>query len=140
LFLQKGGFYMGVSGIDHFSINVISMEESVYFYEKVLGLEKLHSVDMGDHTLQYFNLGGEVMLELIKYHYDSGNAALFPDTKGIYRHIALKVENINAFFENLKKLDVKITRQLDFCEKLNFHNILLKDPNGVEIELLERKK
>ncbi|MCX7658106.1 MAG: VOC family protein, partial [Oscillospiraceae bacterium] len=80
-----------------------------------------------------------IMLELIKYHYDSGEAAFFPDTEGIYRHMALKVKNISAFFERLKKLDVKITRQLNFCEKLNFYNILLKDPNGVEIELVERK-
>ncbi len=131
---------MGVSGIDHFSINVVSMEESIYFYENVLGLERLHSVDMGDHTLQYFNLGKGIMLELIKYHYDSGSAAFFPDTKGIYRHIALKVENINEYFDRLTKLGAKITRRLDFCEKLDFYNILLKDPNGVEIEFLERKK
>jgi lactoylglutathione lyase len=131
---------MGIMGVDHVTINVVSMEESIYFYETVLGLIKLNSVDMGDHTLQYFKLNNYTMLELIQYHYETAKESLPVDTKGIYRHLALQVENIQEFYSELCKTNANITSPLGFCEKLGFYNILIKDPNGVEIELLERKE
>ncbi|MFA9376706.1 MAG: VOC family protein [Lachnotalea sp.] len=131
---------MGIIGVDHFTINVISMEESIYFYETILDLTKLNLVDMGDHTLQYFKLDSNTMLELIQYHYDTDIVNLDVDTKGIYRHLALKVKGINEFHKQLIKRGATITSPLAFCENLDFYNILLKDPNGVEIELLERKE
>ena len=130
---------MGIMGVDHVTINVVSMEESIYFYETVLGLIKLNSVDMGDHTLQYFKLNNYTMLELIQYHYETAKESLPVDTKGIYRHLALQVESIQEFYSELCKTNANITSPLGFCEKLSFYNILIKDPNGVEIELLERK-
>lgn len=130
---------MGIIGVDHFTLNVKSMEESIHFYETILGLTKLHTVDMGDHTLQYFALDQGSMLELIEYHYDS-NQVIYPvDGKGVYRHIALRVQGLQEFYDRLIKADVTITNPLGFCEKLDFYNVLIKDPNGVEIELLERK-
>lgn len=131
---------MGITGLDHFTINVNSMKESIYFYENILKLKKLDSVDMGDHTLQYFTLDNGMMLELIAYHYETKKEEYSVDTKGIYRHLALKVKGIQEFYHHLLINDVDITMPLGFCEKLNFYNILLKDPNGVEIELLERKE
>lgn len=136
--LKIGDDKMAITGADHFTINVISMKESIDFYENILGLTKLNTVDMGDHTLQYFKLDGNTMLELIQYHYDTDAVNLPVDTKGIYRHLALKVKGINEFYNQLIKTNANITNPLAFCEKLNFYNILLKDPNGVEIELLER--
>jgi catechol 2,3-dioxygenase-like lactoylglutathione lyase family enzyme len=130
---------MAITSIDHVTINVVSMEESIYFYETILGLIKLNSVDMGDHTLQYFRLNNHTMLELIQYHYDTGKEMLSIDTRGMYRHVALQVENIQEYYSQLCKTEVNITSPLGFCEKLGFYNILLLDPNGVEIELLERK-
>jgi len=131
---------MAITGIDHVTINVVSMEESIHFYETILKLTKLHSVDMGDHTLQYFRLNNHTMLELIQYHYETDREKLSVDTRGIYRHLALQVENIQDFYAEFCKTNANITSPLGFCEKLSFYNILLIDPNGVEIELLEHKE
>lgn len=131
---------MAIIGVDHVTINVVSMEESIYFYETILKLAKLHAVDMGDHTLQYFSINNHTMLELIRYQYETDREKLSVDSKGIYRHLALQVENIQEFYTGLCKTDANITSPLGFCEKLSFYNILLIDPNGVEIELLERKE
>lgn len=56
--------------LDHITINVTDLEASRKFYGDVLGLKPLPTVDMGDHELWYFDLGGGVMLELILYKDD----------------------------------------------------------------------
>lgn len=83
---------MKITGIDHVTINVVVMKESIDFYENTLQLQKGDFVDMGDHVIQYFSMDDFSTLELIQYKYE---------TEG-------------------------------------FTNFLCKDPNGVEIEILER--
>ena len=49
---------MQVKEINHVTINMKDKEKSLDFYGRVLGLEKLHEVDMGDHYIRYFALPG----------------------------------------------------------------------------------
>lgn len=131
---------MKILGVDHITINVISMEKSIYFYEKVLGLTKEECIDMGDHFIQYFKFPDQNILELIKYKYETGMNATPVDTKSIYRHIAMKVDNLDEIYNIIQQeKEIEIHMKPAFCNKLNFRNILIKDPNGVEIEILERK-
>lgn len=127
-----------VTGTDHIAINVISMEESILFYEKLLGQKKEEAIDMGDHVLQYFQLNGIFRLELIWYRYDTETAELPVNAKGIYRHLALSVENLEEFSLFLTHSGVTVKKTLEYCETLGFYNMLILDPNGIEIELVER--
>lgn len=131
---------MNIAGMDHVTINVISMEDSIQFYEEILGLKKGDQVNMGDHFIQYFFIHPTLKLELIKYNYETENVEVEVDCSGIYRHIALLVTDLEHYSVYLKEKKVPITMDLSFCEKLDFHNMLITDPNGVEIELVEYQK
>ena len=124
---------------DHITINVKDMKKSEEFYGDILGLKKLDIVDMGDHRLHYFELSGDLMLELIEYDEDHGE--LHPDvkTRGILRHLALQCEDVDSLYEKLKNGGFTVLTEPEDIEKLKFRNILAEDPNGVEIEFIKRQ-
>ena len=49
---------MKLFGIDHITINCRDIEKACRFYETVLKLEKLNTVDMGDHMLLLLSASG----------------------------------------------------------------------------------
>ncbi|MEE0955722.1 MAG: VOC family protein [Eubacterium sp.] len=126
--------------LDHFTINVTDLEASRKFYGEVLGLEALPTVDMGDHELWYFSLGGGAMLELILYKDRQPELHPAVKTKGIYRHFALAVDDLDALYEKLTAAGTRILQEPAYVPNLKFRNILIEDPNGVEIEIVERDK
>lgn len=124
--------------LDHVTINVKDMEKSEWFYGEVLGLKKLDNVDMGDHELHYFSLGSDGLLELIQYHEDTGEAHLPVKTRGIMRHLAFSTEDVDSLYRKLCDAGITVTSKPDNVKKLNFRNILVQDPNGVELEFVQR--
>ncbi len=58
---------MKMTGLDHITVNVKDLDRSKAFYGDVLGLKEAGSVQMGDHTLTYYELPQGVRLELIDY-------------------------------------------------------------------------
>lgn len=130
---------MKIIGVDHFTINVQSLEESTRFYQQTMQLEKLELVDMGDHIIQYFKLDNQNILELIQYKYNTEHIITSPDCRGIYRHLAIRVEDLQELYTVIASdPSVTILMQPSYCEKLRFRNFLFRDPSGVEIEILER--
>ncbi len=123
---------------DHITINVKNMEKSEEFYGDILGLKRLDIVDMGDHRLHYFELAENLMLELIEYDDDHGE--LHPDvkTRGIYRHLALQCDDVDALYEKLTGKGITCLSAPDDVPQLHFRNILVEDPNGVELEFVQR--
>ncbi|MDD6685114.1 MAG: VOC family protein [Lachnospiraceae bacterium] len=124
--------------LDHVTINVKDMRKSEEFYAEVIGLQKLYNVDMGDHQIHYFSLGGDAMLELIQYDVPDGEAHLAVKTKGILRHLAIRTSQLDAIWERAKTAGVKVNCEPGYVEKLRFRNFLIEDPNGVELEILQR--
>ena len=131
---------MKVLGVDHFTINVVSMEKSNKFYGETLCLKKGKNINMGDHIIQYYYLNTYIMLELIEYKYPAIDHYMVEvDGIGIYRHLAIEVENVEDAYEEIKKnSDIEILQSPSYCEELAFKNFLVKDPNGVELEIIER--
>lgn len=130
---------MKIVGVDHFTINVMSLDICIPFYQDTMQLEKMEQVDMGDHIIQYFKLDAHNTLELIQYKYLTSTVRANTDCRGIYRHLAIQVEDLDDAFARISKHpDVMILMQPAYCERLKFKNFLFKDPNGVEIEMLER--
>lgn len=125
--------------LNHITINVRSMKESIAFYTNAMGFNKLNRVDMGDHILQYFNMGYGVRLELIEYKYHCENFYCNITNKGIYRHIAFDVDDIQLFYRKIIEANYYPINQPEFVEKLGFSYFLIKDPNGVEIEIIQHK-
>lgn len=130
---------MKIIGVDHFTINVLSMDVSIQFYQNTMGLEKLEQVDMGDHFIQYFKLDEHNTLELIQYKYATKLVRNHVDSRGIYRHLAIQVENLDEAYQKISgDPSIILLMKPAYCERLKFKNFLFQDPNGVEIEVLER--
>ena len=122
---------------DHITINVTDMKKSEDFYGKVLGLKQLDTVDMGDHELHYFQIPEGPRVELISYSDDFGEMHPNSKTAGIFRHLAFSVEDLDGLYAKAKDFGVKVLQEPALVEKLNFRNIIIQDPNGVELEFIE---
>ena len=79
-----------------------------------------------------------VRLELIDYETRKDAPAHEVTDTGIYRHFCLEVEGLEAFADFCKQKNVPVTKDFGWVEKLGCNNILIIDPNGVEIELIEK--
>ena len=128
-----------ITGLDHITVNMADREASFTFYEEVLGLEKMYDVDMGDHRLTYFCLNGSTRLELIEYYNDKPAHPEPSDEKGIYRHMALTTDGIEALFKRCTTYGVNVLMEPVRVDKLKWTGMLVRDPNGVEIEIVQRE-
>ncbi len=125
---------------DHITINVRDIKKSKEFYGEILGLKQLETVDMGDHKLHYYELTKELMLELIEYDDDFGEAHPHVKTRGIYRHLAFQCDDVDALYKKLVDNGITCLSEPDDVPKLKFRNILVEDPNGVELEFVKREQ
>ena len=129
---------MKIKSFDHISINCRDPEASFRFYEQILGLKKLKETDLGTHVLHNYDLFG-VSLDLIVYRnpqkeIESGNT----DT-GIYRHMALIVDDLDEAYNQVKEAGCKINLEPKYIPALDDIIFLFVDPNGVEIEMIQAK-
>ena len=127
---------MKITGLDHITINVTDLEKSKAFYEQVFGLEPCGFVDMGDHNLTYYQLPQNVRLELIQYDQKDTPVPVPVTHVGMYRHFCLVTDALEEVVQNCRKFGATILQEPAYVEKLKFHNILILDPNGVEIEVI----
>jgi lactoylglutathione lyase len=121
--------------MEHVGIMVNDMDESLTFYQNILGLE-LRNREWLNDTVElaflYFPEQPSVEVELIYDGEPVGN-------EGIVSHLAFTVENIEAELVRLKDegvhlLDEKPRSVLRDTVKIAFFN----GPNGEKLELVER--
>lgn len=128
---------MKIIAIDHITINCLKPRESFDFYEKVLGLNRVNTVDLGDHVLYLYGLPC-AKLELIVYKNEQKKIQVGNTDVGIYRHFALLVDDINEAYERCKKAGYGINLEPTAIEQLGGRVVMLiVDPNGVEIEIIQ---
>jgi lactoylglutathione lyase len=128
---------MKVRGVDHITINCTDTERAFRFYEEILELPRLETVDLGDHVLYYYALPAGIKLELIGYknpqkEWKTGNTDV-----GIYRHVALVVDDLEGLHNRCREAQVRINMAPTFIPKLGKTVMLFADPNGVEIEAIQ---
>ena len=126
-----------ITELNHLTINVVNLGKSNLFYADVLGLLPAGTIDMGDHTLTYYALPGGCRLELICYANPSGTMHPPSDTCGLYRHFCLRTTSLEELYTRCVQYGVKVTKKPSYVEKLGCSTLLIVDPNGVEIELIE---
>ncbi|MGI6020345.1 MAG: VOC family protein [Lachnospiraceae bacterium] len=127
---------MKLLSIDHITINLLKIEESIRFYEDVIGLSKIEDIDMGDHILHLYQLPG-AKLELIEYKGEQKIVQTGNTDIGVYRHFAVKVEDLEAASKEIEAAGYGVNLPISFIPQLNTSIMLIKDPNGVEIELVQ---
>lgn len=127
-----------LKAINHITVNMTDKEKSFQFYGEILGLKKLNDVDMGDHCLYYYELPGDCRLELIEYKFKSSLRSGAHTDRGVYRHFALETDDLDALKDTFVQHSVKILEGPKPSDKLGVTFMLVEDPNGVEVEFVEK--
>ena len=134
---------MNAKHIEHIGIAVENLEESIKFYEEVLGLKCYAVEEVKDQKVKtaFFKVG-QTKIELLESTGPEGPIAKFIDKKGPgLHHIAFAVDNVN---EGLKEAEEKGVRLIDKtarkgAEGLNIGFLHPKSTGGVLIELCSVK-
>lgn len=132
-----------VNKVDHIGIAVSNLEESIKFYEEVLGL-KLHGTETVEEqkVKVAFLPVGDTEIELLEATSPDSPIAKFIEAKGQgVQHIAFKVDNIEVALEEMKAKGVRLIDEKPRYgaggAKIAF--LHPKSTNGVLIELCEKK-
>lgn len=123
--------------VDHIAINAINLQISEHFYGNLLALERLESIDMEDHMLTYYRIDDTCRLELITYQKPLPQVHYKAEQPGVYRHFSLEVDDVQAYYCHLQRSQVSILLPPKYVEKLKAICMLIQDPNGIEIELMQ---
>lgn len=129
---------MKLNYITHISIIIKDAEKSIYFYSMVLKLPLTKTVNKPNQILRYFKINNEQELELNEYLYEVGTYKGKLNDKGKYRHIAFNVDNIEEWQDYLEKEGYPFHIPVAIDTYLKVKSGLFLDPNGVEIELVEK--
>jgi len=130
---------MKLTKIEHIGIAVKNLDESIKFYEEILGL-KCYAIEVVEDQkvkTAFFQIG-ETKIELLESTHPDGPVAKFIEKRGEgIHHIAFKTNDINSSIKELKEKNVRLidenprkgAEQLDICF------IHPKSAHGVLIEL-----
>ena len=129
---------MNILSIDHITINVSDLEKTKAFYSDILKLKEAGFLDMGDHTLTYFQLTENCRLELIHYLTEVKTAHVSETDLNIYRHSCLETDDLNQVYQDCLEHQVFIRKEPSYIEKLSCSTMLIVDPNGVELEIIQK--
>ena len=123
----------------HTMLRVGNLTDSIKFYTEILGMTLLRQKDYpeGKFTLAFVGYGDEkenTALELTHNwdtkDYNIGNG---------FGHLAIEVEDVYAACEKIKKLGGDIIREAGPMNAGTTIIAFVKDPDGYEIELLNKK-
>jgi len=135
---------MELTHIEHIGIAVRNLNESIKFYETVLGLKCYSIEEIKDQKVRtaFFKIG-ETKIELLESTGQDGPIAKFIEKKGEgIHHIAYAVNNLNGTLKELESTGIQLIDKVPHkgAEDLNIAFIHPKSANGVLIELCELKK
>lgn len=126
---------MNFNRVDHIAFIVSDLSKAKDFYVKKLGFEIVREVSRSDKQDVMLDVkNGAVQLEIF-VKADAPARLNYPEARGL-RHLAFKVENIEAYVAELDSKGIKCEpiRTDDFTgEKMTF----FFDPDGLPLELHE---
>lgn len=132
-----------IKKIEHIGIAVKNLEETIKFYENVLGLKCYGIEEVADQKVKTaFFMVGETKIELLESTAPDGPIAKFIEKKGEgIHHIAFNVNNVE---EALKSVEAKGTQLIDKqprkgAEGLNIGFLHPKSTFGVLMEFCGEK-
>ena len=135
---------MELTKIEHIGIAVKNLDESIKFYEDVLGLKCYRIEEVNDQKVKtaFFQVG-QTKIELLESTDPEGPIGKFIHKKGEgIHHIAFAVNDINSSLEELKKNNIKLIDETTRkgAEALDIAFLHPKSANGVLIELCTNAK
>ena len=130
---------MELTSIEHIGIAVRNLEESIKFYEDILGLKCYAIEEVEDQKVKtaFFN-AGQTKIELLETTDPDGPIAKFIEKRGEgIHHIAFKTDNIKSSLKELKEKNIILIddQPRKGAENLDIAFIHPKSANGVLIEI-----
>jgi methylmalonyl-CoA epimerase len=130
------------AGLDHVGIAVKNLDEAIHVYRDILGfkLEGIHVLTERKVKVAFLSTGGEASIELLEPLGTDSPVAKFLESRGEgIQHIAVKVDDIEAALEELKRKGVVLVNEAPQAgaegKKIAFVNP--KSTKGVLLELCE---
>jgi catechol 2,3-dioxygenase-like lactoylglutathione lyase family enzyme len=121
--------------VDHVSFKVKDLEESFHFYHDILKLPFVRVLGPTDTLAKRMFVG---KIELVQI---GPEEEWNPSNMGIFSHLALEVENIEKWIEQLQADGVRFIHQFSDTkfdkEKIGAKVAFFRDPNGIPLELIE---
>ncbi len=134
---------MQATHIEHIGIAVKNLQESINFYEDVLGLECYNIEEVADQKVRTaFFMVGQTKIELLESTADDGPVAKFIDKRGEgIHHIAFAVKGIEQALELAREKGVQTidAQPRKGAEGLDIAFLHPKSTFGVLTELCEDK-
>jgi lactoylglutathione lyase len=123
----------------HTMLRVGNLDKSLKFYCDALGMKLLRKNDFpgGEFTLAFVGYGNEESNTVLELTYNWGQSSYEMGTA--YGHIAIAVDDIYQFCEQLKAKGVKVVREPGPMKHGTTVIAFVEDPDGYKIELIERK-
>lgn len=118
--------------IAHTMIRVKNLEESIRFYTDFLGLTELRRRNIGEEATLVF-LADETMTHQIELTYNHGQTDYTIGDQ--FGHLAFTTPDLEPLVIDLKSRDCWYRRSRP---ESNSKYLFIKDPNGYDIEILER--
>ena len=121
----------------HSMIRVLDVERSKEFYEKAFGLKEIRYLHFDDFALMY--LGNDENDFEIELTLNKGRKDAYTHGDG-YGHIAVCVDDLDAEHARIKSLGYEPQDVVEFSPggELLAKFFFIKDPDGYEIEVLQR--
>lgn len=130
--------------IEHIGIAVKNLEESIAYYENVLGLKCYAIEEVKEQKVKTaFLKVGEVKIELLESTDPEGPIAKFIDKKGEgIHHLAFAVDQLESRLEEVENKGVRLIDKAprNGAEGLQIAFLHPKSTGGVLTELCEDKK
>jgi methylmalonyl-CoA/ethylmalonyl-CoA epimerase len=129
---------MNITHIEHIGIAVKNLDESINFYENILGLKCYAIEEVADQKVKtaFFQVG-QTKIELLESTDPDGPIGKFIDKKGEgIHHIAYSVTDLPAALQHVKTNEVKLIDENPRrgAEGLNIAFLHPKSTNGVLTE------
>ena len=133
---------MNITHIEHIGIAVKNLNESIKFYEDILGLKCYSIEEVADQKVKtaFFQVG-QTKIELLESTEPDGPIGKFIDKKGEgIHHIAYSVTDLPAALEHAKTQEVKLIdeKPRKGAEGLNIAFLHPKSTNGVLTEFCSK--
>ncbi len=129
--------------IEHIGIAVKSLDESIPFYEKVLGLKCYAVEEVKDQKVKTaFFMVGQTKIELLESTDTEGPIGKFLEKKGEgIHHIAFAMENVGQALKEAEEKGVKLIDNTPRkgAEGLNIGFLHPKSTHGVLMEFCGKK-
>ncbi len=130
---------MELTSIEHIGIAVKNLDESIKFYEDILGLKCYAVEEVEDQKVKtaFFNVG-HTKIELLETTDPDGPIAKFIEKRGEgIHHIAFQTDDIKSSLKELKEKNIILINDQPRkgAENLDIAFIHPKSANGVLIEI-----